>query len=296
MDPVNALRTYRGVARWAELQRAGVARSSLLEACDRGLVTRPHRGVFALPRVPREDVLARVFRADLCCISWCQGRDLPVYPAPSVSHLAVPQSRAMGLPRSRPVDEVVMHRVASTPRTAAEQVDLSALCIPPREQLALVDASLRRGLISREEVEAFTHGSRERRAWLFQMADARSESLSETCARVELVEAGLDVTPQYEFPAVGRVDFLVEGAVVVEIDSEAHHSGEKARARDGRRDRASTTQGSPALRYMFHDALERPAEIVDDVVATLMRMDRLTPTVRTKLARAARVSGWRALH
>ncbi|GIG53751.1 hypothetical protein Dac01nite_05030 [Demequina activiva] len=174
-------------------------------------------------------------------------------------------------------------------------MDLACLCIPPREQLAVVDAAMRRGLLSREQLEAFSQGSSARRRWLDQMADARSESLSETCARIELIEAGLSVEPQCELPAVGRVDFLVEGAVVVEIDSEAHHAGEKARARDGRRDRAAITQGFSPLRYMFHDALERPGEIVADVVATLMRMGRLTPTVRTKLDQAARVSGWRSL-
>ncbi|WP_234988098.1 DUF559 domain-containing protein [Demequina sp. NBRC 110056] len=201
----------------------------------------------------------------------------------------------MGIVRKRPAQEVVVHRTPQMPTTAAQQIDLSALCCGPREQLALVDAALRDGLISRGDIAAFVCGWTPRRTWLAAMADARSESLSETCARVELVEAGFTVVPQFQLRAVGRVDFLVEGSVVVEIDSAAHHSGEDAKARDRDRDRAATTQGYATLRYMFHDAVERPEVIVDDVHATLLRSGLLTPTVRTKLAAAARVSGWREL-
>ncbi|MDN4480161.1 hypothetical protein [Demequina muriae] len=181
------------------------------------------------------------------------------------------------------------------PRTAADHIDLAALCCGPREQLALIDAALRVGALDLRAIQGFVYGSSDRRRWLARMADARAESLSETCARVEMVEAGLTVVPQFRLSGVGRVDFLVEGVVVVEIDSQAFHSGEEARARDGDRDRAATTQGYPTLRYMFHDAAERPHEIVADVVATLLRIGRLSPTVRTKIAAAARVSGWRSL-
>lgn len=272
-----------------------MARSTLLDACSEGTVVRPHRGVFALPQTPRPAVLASIFRGEPCCLSWCAEAGLPVYPSPDAVHLAVPQPRGMGHVRKRPRHEVVVHRAPFMPRTTADHIDLAGLCCGPREQLALVDAALRTGAIDHHAIEAFTHGSPDRRRWLSRMADARAESLSETCARVELMEAGLDVVPQVQLNAVGRVDFLVEGVLVVEIDSEAHHSGERARARDGDRDRASTTQGYLHLRYMFHDALERPQEMVADVIATLMRFGHLTPTVRTKLAAAARVSGWRSL-
>ncbi|WP_297083833.1 DUF559 domain-containing protein [uncultured Demequina sp.] len=181
------------------------------------------------------------------------------------------------------------------PRTAIDHLDLAALCTEPRQQLALVDAALRLGLIRPADLAGFSQGSRARREWLVRMADGRAESLSETYARVEMVEAGLGVVPQAQVPGVGRVDFIVEDAVTVEIDSEAFHSGEKARARDGSRDRAATTQGYLPMRFSFHDAVERPDQIVADVVGTLTRWERLTPTVRTNLNTAARVSGWREL-
>lgn len=246
--------------------------------------------------MPRDEVLATVFRGSVTCVSHAQAAGLPVYPAPTATHVWVPSSRGLGIPRRRPDSQVVLHRTdAVVPARALTHLDVAAHCVGPRDQLAMLDAALNTGVVVRRELELLTQGTVARRDWLRRHADGRSQSLSETCARVEMVEAGLNVVPQFQLNSVGRIDFLVESAVVVEIDSEAHHSGERARARDGDRDRAATTQGYPHLRYMFHDALERPEEIVADVVGTLMRFGLLTPELRTRLAAASRVSGWREL-
>ncbi|MFN3866814.1 MAG: type IV toxin-antitoxin system AbiEi family antitoxin domain-containing protein [Demequina sp.] len=296
MHPAVALRRLGGVARWKQLAETGVTHPALTSAVARGEVRRVHRGCYALPGVSRDDVLATIFRGTLTCLSYALQEGLPVYPSPAITHVQVPHSRGLGLVRRRPDQHVVLHRAdLSMYPHPIERLDHLHHCTGPREQLAIIDAALNVGLIQRRDLDQLAGGTAARRDWLRRHADGRSQSLSETCARVEMVEAGLSVVPQYQLGGVGRVDFLVEGKVVVEIDSEAHHSGEKARARDGDRDRASTTQGYLHLRYMFHDALERPEEIVADVIGTLMRFDLLTSELRTTLGAASRVSGWRDL-
>lgn len=296
MHPLPALRELGGIARWTQLAERGVTHPGLTAAVARGEIRRHHRGCYALPGTPRDAVLATIFRAELSCVSFAQREGLPVYPSPDLVHLRVPASRGLGLPRRRPDQSVVLHRTdPAVPHLPLTHLDLAANCTGPREQLALVDGGLRTGLIGRRDLDLLTHADVARRAWIRRHADPRSESLSETCVRVELNEAGLRAVPQAHLPEVGRVDFLVEGAVVLEVDSRAHHSGYEASARDRERDRAAITQGYVPLRYMFHDALERPRDIVDDVVATLMRIGRLTPELRTRMDAAARVSGWREL-
>ncbi|WP_062136342.1 type IV toxin-antitoxin system AbiEi family antitoxin domain-containing protein [Demequina aestuarii] len=297
MHPVPVIRRFGGAARWKQLSETGVSHAALTAAVARGEVRRVHRGCYALPGVPEHQVLATIFRGTPTCVSYARQEGLPVYPGPAATHLQVPQSRGLGAARRRPDERVVLHRIdLPTHPHPMLHLDLTHHCVGPREQLAILDGALNAGLVRPEHLELLVGGTSARREWLRRHADPRSQSLSETCARVELVEAGLDVVPQFPLNGVGRVDFLVEGVLVVEIDSQAHHSEERARARDGDRDRASTTQGYPHLRYMFHDALDRPEEIVADVIGTLMRFGYLTPELRTRIAAASRVSGWRELH
>ncbi len=296
MQPVPVLRDLGGVARWKQLAEIGVTHPTLSAAVARGEIRRVHRGCYALPGVPRDQIAATIFRGTPTCVSYAQQEGLPVYQGAALTHLQVPQSRGLGTVRRRPADRVVLHRIdlPMYPHPISH-LDLTHHCVGVREQLAILDGALNGGLIQPRDLELLSGGTSARREWLRRHADPRSQSLSETCARVELMEAGFNVVPQFQLDAVGRVDFLVEGVLVIEIDSQAHHSGEIARARDGDRDRASTTQGYLHLRYMFHDVLEKPHEMVSDVIATLMRFGHFTPELRTRIEAASRVSGWRAL-
>ncbi len=155
---------------------------------------------------------------------------------------------------------------------------------------------MRSGQMREQDLELFQHGTVERRAWLAARADARAESISETYARVALVDAGLRVVPQRHFRGVGRVDLLVEGGVVVELDGAAYHSDPRAFSADRARDRRLAVRSIPTLRYTFMDAVRNPAAIVADVIAVLWRQGRLTPTLRNNLNRAARESrSWETL-
>ncbi|WP_416812012.1 hypothetical protein [Demequina sp.] len=160
----------------------------------------------------------------------------------------------------------------------------------PRAQLALIDAALRDGRLSPGDLSALKHGTLERRRWLIARADARAESISETYARAALVDAGFRVVPQRADGDGGRVDLVVEGAVVVELDGRSYHSNAAAFAGDRARDRRFIVLGMPTLRYTFMDVIRDSQQIVTDVEAVLFRLGRLTSTVSNNLDRAARVS------
>lgn len=296
MEPLRAVEQRGGVARWAELQRVGVSREALLAAVHRGELVRPHRGCYSLPGADRERVLASVFRATPTCLTWCASHGLPLLTEDERIHLGVPQPRALGDPRSRPVDEVVIHRHLPTRGALARQhLDIVGLCTTPLEQVALWDAAINRGLVRSEESLLLTRGTEQRRSRVIGAIDGRAQSPLETVARVALREAGFSVTPQVLLPGVGRVDLLVEGRVVVETDGYAFHHDREQFARDRKRDRALELSGYAVLRYTSADVLQSASGVVDDVIGVMWRRGWLTPTVRTNLDAAARVSrfGWR---
>ncbi len=312
MDIEHVLRRHGGSARWKELDALGFTRETLTAAVREARVIRVHRGCYALPDAAPANVLATVFRAQPTCLSWCERVGLPLAsPVPTV-HLGVPQSRAIGQPRERPVAGVTLHRHGSYPDDfPVAHLDVTALCSSPIAQLALIDAALARGLVVMSDLRDLRHGDQRRREWLCSNADARSASLAETYARVALTEAGLEVEPQARIGATGCVDLLVEGVVVVETDGFAYHSDRNQFERDRRRDRDLTLAGFTPLRFTYHDVVSRTSEMVGDVVAVAwretmstgdqVRADHARPparsaarpvqtSLRTRLNEAARVS------
>ncbi len=134
----------------------------------------------------------------------------------------------------------------------------------------MLDAALNRRALTVDALDDFTVTSAGSIAWLRAHADPLAESPIETIARLSLATLNLKVTPQAELPGIGRVDFLVDNAVIVEMDGRAHHTDYGAFARDRERDRAAAALGFTVLRFTYEDAVTRSETIAADVRAALM--------------------------
>ncbi|WP_156165408.1 type IV toxin-antitoxin system AbiEi family antitoxin domain-containing protein [Demequina rhizosphaerae] len=277
MDPVRALVIAGGVARWTDLADAGVSRGRLLDAVAEGLIKRPHRGCFALPSALSEEVDATIFRGEPCCVSVLVANDVPVVPTPTITHVAVPDSRSLARPGQRPLERVEIHRTTRYPMRRMREVpialDLASRCLPPAEHLAAIEGAIRKEKAAPDVLDRFTISSEERRAWLAARLDLSSESPTETLARVTMRDAGLSVRPQVEIEGLGRVDFVVEGKVVVECDGWTYHRDKVQFEADRSRDRAATTWGLTRLRYTYDDIVGDRAQIVPDLRAALWRLE-----------------------
>ncbi len=73
--------------------------------------------------------------------------------------------------------------------------------------------------------------------------------------RLMLRMIGCRVEVQPVVRGVGRVDFIVDGWLIIECDSEAHHSGWDAQKRDRRRDLAAAALGYTTVRPIAEDIL-----------------------------------------
>lgn len=274
MQILDAL-TYRGgAARWDELRASGATSAQIRTALRHGLITRLDRGLFAAQGAPPWAIAAARHRAHLTCTTAFQQWGLPLLSAPSATHLAVPLDRHVRHARA----DVHVHRgnwVAERNSTTVRQVTpASALehatrCLSPRELLAVTDAARAKGLVTREEL-VFT-GRRARRwgEWLRERSDARAESMLESFARLELVEAGFRVQPQVWLPGAGRVDFLVNGAVVVETDGRDFHLRDEDFVKDRRRDVALQLLGLDVLRFAYVDVVHGDGTIAEAVSRAL---------------------------
>ena len=275
MPLFHALREFGGAARREQLLARGIRRWQLDSALKAGAITRPHRGVYSLPETSRDIVHARIFRASLACVSACEAYGLPVLERDHRTHLATECPRSMARPGIRPMDEVHIHLSSWSEKGALRvepwvAIDQAGECVSPIAQLALVDAALSRGLMTMEQIGWFTRTPIKRRIWLRQAANAGAESPLETVARIRLRRAGFGLECQVPIEGVGRVDLLVEGRVVVELDGRAYHQDPEAFAKDRRRDRTLQILGYKVARFTWAEVME-DGRVLETAVAALLR-------------------------
>lgn len=144
-----------------------------------------------------------------------------------------------------------------------------------------IDNALFRGTCSKEDVAAAIEllpsrgRSPARRA--LALADPHSESVGETRARVLLNDLGYAVQSQVTVCRgprfLGRVDFLVEGCVVVEFDGLVKYAGADGRealALEKQRESGLTSAGLEVERLVWSD-LDRPAPVDRRIRAAVAR-------------------------
>jgi very-short-patch-repair endonuclease len=142
-------------------------------------------------------------------------------------------------------------------------------CLSLVNAVVLVDAAINRRLVSASTLAARLRGPGSVAARIALAAvDGRAESMLETVLRLGLRRAGLPVTPQAWVAGVGRVDFLIGGWLVVEVDGYAFHSSRNDYREDRRRGNALSADGYVLLRFSYEDVMFRLDEVVAQVLAT----------------------------
>ncbi len=151
-------------------------------------------------------------------------------------------------------------------------------CQEPAEAIAMLDCALHLRMIGEGELATVFRALPRRYAVLRGLLDGRAEAGSESIMRILLRKLGCVVECQVNVEGVGRVDLLVDGWLIIECDSQAHHSSWTQQREDRRRDQAAA-----ALGYVTY----RP--IAEDV---FWHRERVLAAVRG-LRGGARVRAWR---
>ncbi|GAB4099267.1 type IV toxin-antitoxin system AbiEi family antitoxin domain-containing protein [Sinomonas halotolerans] len=261
------LRTLGGVARTGTLLKAGYTNRDVAVLAKTGY--RPARGIVAITGCDQDYLFALTRNGLLTCGSAAQFHGLWIREAPPRRHLAVNHARTAGF---------VGHRGTRFPShdmlpiASVEDTLLHALgCLEPYDSVAMVESAVRAGRVRLEMLAELVGANRlgpARRALL--LVKRIGDSQPEVEARLLFEAQGWTVLCQAEIPGVGRVDFLIEGVVIVEIDGHEFHGRRPAFVNDRRRMNEALLRGYPTLRYPPETVWRDPQRIVRDVEAMLV--------------------------
>ncbi|GAA5029607.1 hypothetical protein GCM10025738_08940 [Microbacterium fluvii] len=135
-------------------------------------------------------------------------------------------------------------------------------CQPPRAGIATIDSALHHRVIGADDLDDLFDALPRRYRRLRGLVDGRAESGPETMVRLMLRSLGCRFELQVKITAVGRVDFVVDGWLIVECDSKAFHSSWEEQLKDRRRDLAAAERGYAVLRVVAEDILWHPEAVL----------------------------------
>lgn len=256
-----------------------------------GELVRVRRGVVALPGAPAVAGLALAYGGTPTCLSVLESVGLPLLRPPTRPHIAVPARRGRA-PGARGIRlHWTSQELGAVPDVALALAHARA-CLPGDHWVAAMDAALARGLVDAVDLAAhrpvagrlaFDAGLR--------AVDARSGSLPESLLRLAVVRRGMTAVPQASIEGVGRVDLLVEGCVVAEVDGFAYHRDRSQYREDRRRDRVAHLLGLTVARFAYEDVVRGADRAAFEVAELVCRMRGREPGAR--LPSAGRAPGAR---
>ncbi len=168
---------------------------------------------------------------------------------PAQEHLACNHGHGSGFIRHRTIR---FDGHPTLPVAAIEDVVLHAMvCLAPPASTAIATSAMRLHGVPLELLKCQLTGDRSGPVLkALHLLDLRAESIVEVDAQHLFRSHGIGYDAQVYLPGIGRVDFLIEGFLIVEVDGFAFHSSREALRRDLGRNNASTLGGYAVLRYM----------------------------------------------
>jgi very-short-patch-repair endonuclease len=272
----------------AELMKLGATTHDLTFAVRARQLIRARRDHYVLPGTDTHLVEAVRVGGKLACVSALAAAGLFAFdPSKTHLHLDRTMSRSRS-PRDRFVPLTPSNRFGTqlhwSPLIGDDASEYavgirdalvqSLRCQQPLDALASLDSALHSRAISEQDLAEIFANAPNRVRHLQDLVDARAESGQETMLRAVIRDTGYDFEPQVNFPEIGRVDFLVDGALVVEADSRLAHEGWEAHVRDRGRDLALAALGYMSLRPAYQHTMNHP-ELVREAIAALLSRRRL---------------------
>ena len=259
------LRSRHSLARQHTLTANGFSQRQVDEALRSGLLRRVGRGILALEGADPVLMTAARSGASLSCVSAASLLEWWVLVPARPVHLRC--DRALELPdavvhRGRRSD----HRLIAAPR---EIVRDAFRCLPSLEALVIAESAVVRNAVGLETLKQEFSGPRDWRiARLLETVRRTTSSPLEVCARFHLLAAGFRLEEEVMLPGVGRVDFFIDGWLIIEIDGYAFHSGRTEYRKDRQRWNCSTSGGLVTLRVTSEVILHSPGSFIELVHRT----------------------------
>lgn len=262
--------------RRSDLRRQGWTDRDLARAVADGRLLRPRSGAYLPAGTHTDAVDACALGGRLACVSALERLGVFVLEH-DLLHVHLKEERSTRT-LTRPVRRH-WARLRRTPHPRSFSVDAfdaivqAVRCQPARAALATLDSALYLGVLRRDDLDELFRVLPRRHRVLRRLVDARAESGPETLVRLMLRTLGAAYEVQVDIDGVGRVDFVVDGWLIVECDSKAFHSTWEEQRRDRRRDQAAAALGYSTYRPIAEDIMWSP-DLVQAALAGLLAARR----------------------
>lgn len=262
---------WHGVFSRAELAAQGYGRNDIRRSLARGDLTLLRRGWYAAPGHDPDVAAAVKAGGVLSCVSALRAYGFWVPPGYPDVHSRISRCRGASPRHScRGFSPLAAGTVGIDPAVTA--LECAARCMSDEDWIAVCDSVQNTLGISAEDLRGEMGHLPGYVVDLFGRTDRRSQSGTESIARVRLRALHYKVVVQPEIADVGRGDLRI-GRLILECDSAQHHTSLEDYQNDRTRDRKATVGRWLTLRLTYDDILFGWAEIVEDIRA-ITRPDR----------------------
>lgn len=287
------LAAHEGVAHISAFRAAGLTRHQIAALFRKGVLKRPRIGWYADPVLPIDAVRAIRIGGVLGGTSAAVSYDIPVPEGSELElqvsvaedashlrdsrnrtrHVAAGEEEGVRLHWQPRLEAVLGYRVA-----VVDALLQLALCVPFDWLVAAMDRALhvpRDGvaLISGESWALLRPALPERLRHAWDLADGRSESPIETIVRLGLMRLGIAFEIQVWLLPYHRVDFLVGGWLIIEVDGKRYHVKDEQFEADRDRDALFAAWGYRVLRFSYKQVVE-DLDWVLEVISTVVARGR----------------------
>jgi len=262
---------FGGVARGMLLHEFGLSRRMLADAVIEGEIRRIRNGVFASPSADPRIVTAAGHGGSLTCAGALRMHGIWVLEDDDFPHVSLGSHGRVHHDRCSCVGHFYEGRTA----LGLADVEDALVHLHACHGDEAFFASLESALASRKLNAAGRARVRSRlpvRArWLVDLARVDAGSGVESLLRLRLHPLGIRLDSQVEILGVGRVDFVIEGRLILEVDGAEFHSGRDAWRRDRKRDAVASGLGYETLRISYDMILDEWRVVEAAIVAAVLR-------------------------
>lgn len=245
----------------AQLTERGHSRTEIANAVSAGELWRPRRGWVAAVGARSEAVRAVQLGGRLAASSalasygiWVDEDAGLVIASPSTASRLPPLGAAE---RRLWVDDCFPVIAEKRWRVPVADALLQLSRDVPRDSLiASVDSAIQLRAITRSELRMLLRALPRRVNRIEREIDGLAMSGTETHMRLALRRAGYDVRCQVRLPGIGIVDLLVDGWLIIELDSRKYHAGAANQLRDRVRDGNAVIGGYGHERFLWQQVRE----------------------------------------
>lgn len=263
---------FGGIARSKQLAPFGFSRYRLECAARAGEIERIRPGVFATTSASASARSAAAHGGALTCSTALRHRGVWVMeddPAPHVwmgrAGRTHPHDRCACTVHFRPGRMTL--GVADIEHALVHAYD----CHGEEFSFAAFESAWHKRLIGAGERSRIRAALPTSARWLVDFARSDAESGLESLVRLRLHLLGISVETQVDIPGVGRVDFVIDGRLIIEADGEENHEGATNRQKDLRRDAAASALGYESLRFDYWQIIEQWERVLPAILAALAR-------------------------